>query len=72
MTTIDTDHNRAHPVAPTPGLFDGIVESLLAEHPDDEPRRMLQSPGLRTSGRFYALRRAPTSSSNCPPSASLR
>ena len=28
---------------------------MLAHHPEDQPGRMLQSPGLRTEGSFYAF-----------------
>jgi hypothetical protein len=38
--------------------FQAVAERVLARHPEDEPGRMLQSPGLRTAGTFYAF--APT------------
>jgi hypothetical protein len=38
-----------------PTVFEGASRTLLADHPDDEQARMLQSPGLRACGRFYAF-----------------
>jgi hypothetical protein len=35
--------------------FEAVTDRVLAGHPHDEPGRMLQSPGLRTGGRFYAF-----------------
>jgi hypothetical protein len=37
------------------GTFEVVTERVLRDHPEDEPGRMLQSPGLRTDGRFYAF-----------------
>lgn len=37
------------------GVFAGVTRRMLQEHPEDETGRMLQSPGLRTGGRFYAF-----------------
>ena len=36
-------------------IFERVSEQVLLAHPEDEPGRMLQSPGLKTSGRFYAF-----------------
>jgi hypothetical protein len=60
MATDNTHGNRnAGPCAkadtPAPDLFDEVVTSLRSDHPGDEQGRMLQSPGLKTSGRFYAF-----------------
>ena len=35
--------------------FEAVTRRVLARHPGDEPGRMLQSPGLRTDGAFYAF-----------------
>jgi hypothetical protein len=35
--------------------FEVVTERVLARHPEDQPGRMLQSPGLRTEGSFYAF-----------------
>lgn len=56
MTPTENPHDDDGPAALlAPGLFDEVVDALLAEHPDDEPGRMLRSPGLRADGRFYAF-----------------
>jgi hypothetical protein len=36
-------------------VFEAASQDLLARHPADEAGRMLQSPGLRTSGKFYGF-----------------
>ena len=36
-------------------VFETVAQDLLARHPTDEPGRMLQSPGLKTSGKFYGF-----------------
>jgi hypothetical protein len=36
-------------------VFEAVTDAVLARHPDDERGRMLQSPGLRTGGTFYAF-----------------
>ncbi len=36
-------------------LFEGVSEQLLASHPGDDRGRMLQSPGLKTAGKFFAF-----------------
>ena len=36
-------------------LFDRVGRGLVDQHPGDEAARMLRSPGLRTSGRFYGF-----------------
>ncbi|UDL97520.1 hypothetical protein [Streptomyces longhuiensis] len=36
-------------------VFEDASRTLLEEHPGDERGRMLQSPGLKTSGMFYAF-----------------
>lgn len=43
------------PDVPADEVFAAVSRRVLAEFPDDEPGRMLHSPGLRTSGRFYAF-----------------
>ena len=53
MTTDHAAHNAAGP--PLDEMLEVIAGRVLAEHPDDERGRMLHSPGLRTSGRFYAF-----------------
>jgi hypothetical protein len=35
--------------------FTSARQRMLAEHPGDEAGRMLQSPGVRTGGRFYGF-----------------
>jgi hypothetical protein len=44
---------------PAPGRLDAVFAAaarrLLAEHPDDEQRRMLNAPGLAAGGRFYGF-----------------
>ncbi|MBT2469563.1 hypothetical protein J7E97_17185 [Streptomyces sp. ISL-66] len=36
-------------------LFEMAVAALSAEFPADERGRMLRSPGIKTSGKFYAF-----------------
>ena len=36
-------------------VFEAAAQDVLARHPADETGRMLQSPGLRTSGTFYGF-----------------
>ena len=36
-------------------LFESVSEQLLASHPGDDRGRMLQSPGLKTAGSFFAF-----------------
>ena len=36
-------------------VFETVAQDLLARHPTDEAGRMLQSPGLKTSGKFYGF-----------------
>ena len=36
-------------------VFEAAAHELLARHPADQAGRMLQSPGLRTSGKFYGF-----------------
>ncbi len=36
-------------------LFESASEQLLASHPGDDRGRMLQSPGLKTAGKFFAF-----------------
>lgn len=36
-------------------VFEDASRTLLKEHPGDERGRMLQSPGPKTSGAFYAF-----------------
>ncbi|MFI9103040.1 hypothetical protein ACIGXA_21205 [Streptomyces fildesensis] len=37
------------------GTLEQALERLLELHPGDELGRMLQSPGLKAAGRFYAF-----------------
>jgi len=36
-------------------VFETVAQDLLARHPADEVGTMLQSPGLKTSGKFYGF-----------------
>lgn len=48
--------SRTVPGGPDAGSTFAVVrERVLALHPGDEEGRMLRSPGLRTSGKFYAF-----------------
>jgi len=40
---------------PLEDLFQSVSRRLLEEHPEDEQGRMLQSVGLKTSGKFFAF-----------------
>ncbi len=43
------------PPGPLDAVFAAAARRLLAEHPDDEQRRMLNAPGLAAGGRFYGF-----------------
>jgi hypothetical protein len=36
-------------------VFSAVGHHVLTIYPDDEEGRMLQSPGLKTTGKFYAF-----------------
>lgn len=36
-------------------IFERLSRRLLEQHPEDEQGRMLQSVGLKTSGKFFAF-----------------
>jgi hypothetical protein len=38
-----------------PAVFDAVAEEVLTEFTADERGRMLQSPGLKTGGKFYGF-----------------